>query len=59
MQETTNFKFLQPEGTDRVLVSDLNENMIKLDEILADIYSKLPTPPQPVTDEFTIDASTG
>lgn len=56
MQETTNFKFLQPDGTDKVLVSNLNENMVKLDEILADIYSKLPTPPQPAVTEFTIDA---
>jgi len=61
MQETTNFKFLQPDGTDKVLVSNLNENMIKLDEILADIYSKLPTPPQPVTIKPTdwLDAGDG
>jgi len=58
MQETTNFKFKKPDGTDNVEVSVLNENMASIDEILADIYSKLPTPPQPVT-EITFNVADG
>lgn len=57
MQETTNFKFLQPEGTDNVLVSILNENMDKVDAILTDIYSKLPTPRPVVSLPYTINVS--
>jgi len=45
MNKTTNFEFNLPEGSDKVLVSILNENMDKLDEIFADIYSKLPASP--------------
>ena len=41
MNKTTNFEFNLPEGTDNVDIEVLNENMDKLDEIFADIYSKL------------------
>ena len=56
MRYTDKYNLALPEGTDKVLVSILNENMDKVDAILTDIYSKLPTPPQPAVTEFTIDA---
>lgn len=57
MNKTTNFEFNLPEGTDNVDIEILNANMDKLDELFADIYSKLPTPPQPVITEFVIDTT--
>lgn len=45
MQYTTDYDFALPDGFDNVDVSVLNSNMLKIDAILADIYSKLPTPP--------------
>ena len=50
MQYTENYNLAKPDGTDNVEVSVLNANMASIDEILADIYSKLPTPPQPTED---------
>lgn len=55
MQYTENYNLAKPDGTDNVDVSVLNTNMTSIDEILADIYSKLPTPPQPVTDLISLD----
>lgn len=48
MNKTSNFEFNLPDGTDNVDVEVLNANMDKLDEIFADIYSKLT--PQPTGD---------
>jgi hypothetical protein len=57
MQYTENYNLAKPDGTDNVEISVLNENMTLIDEILADIYSKLPTPPQPVTDLISLDVN--
>jgi hypothetical protein len=56
MRITEHYDLSLPEGTDKVLVSILNENMDKIDEILADIYSKLPEPDY-YTIPFEIPAS--
>ena len=45
MQYTSDYNLALPDGTDPVDVSVLNGNMSIIDGILADIYSKLPTPP--------------
>ena len=45
MRHTTNYNFALPDGADNVDVSILNGNMVEVERILNDIYSKLPTPP--------------
>lgn len=55
MQYTSDYNLALPDGTDPVDVSVLNGNMSIIDGILADIYSKLPTPPpQPVVLDLPI-----